>query len=59
MSNNRRFGIGNNRQIGFREKQTHVKGFEYAMLAISIICVIIVLVIVLATDIGNTFRPTV
>ena len=49
----------NGRQIDFPEKQTHVKGFEYAMLAISIICVIIVLVIVLATDIGNTFRPTV
>ena len=29
------------------------------MLAISIICVIIVLVIVLGTDIGNKFRPTV
>lgn len=51
--------MSNNRQIDFPEKQTHVRGFEYAMLAISIICVIIVLVIVLATDIGNTFRPTV
>jgi hypothetical protein len=48
----------NNRQVDFPENQTHVKGFEYAMLGISIICVIIVLIIVLATDIGNTFRPT-
>ena len=29
------------------------------MLAISIICVIIVLVIVLVTDLGDEFRPTV
>ena len=29
------------------------------MLAISIICVVIVLIIVLGTDIGDTFRPTV
>jgi len=49
----------NNRQIEFPEKQTHVKSFEYAMLAISIICTIVVLYIVLGTDIGDTFRPTV
>jgi hypothetical protein len=36
-----------------------VKGFEIAMLAISILCVIIVLVVVLFTNIGNEFRPTV
>ena len=30
-----------------------------AMLAISIICVIIVLIIVLGTDLGDEFRPTV
>jgi hypothetical protein len=36
-----------------------VKSFELAMLAISILCVIIVLVIVLFTNIGNEFRPTV
>ena len=45
-----------NRQIKFPPKQTHVKSFEYAMLAFSILCVIIVLVIVLGTDIGNTAR---
>ena len=47
------------RQIEFPPLQTHVKSFEIAMLAISIICVIIVLVIVLFTDMGNGFRPTV
>lgn len=46
------------KQIEFPPKQTHVKGFEYAMIAISVICAIIVLVIVLGTDIGNEFRPT-
>ena len=45
-------------QIEFPPKQTHVKGFEVAMLAISILCVIIVLVVVLLTNIGNEFRPT-
>jgi hypothetical protein len=47
------------RQIEFPPLQTHVKSFELAMIAISIICVIIVLVILLATNIGNEFRPTV
>jgi hypothetical protein len=47
-----------NRQIQFPPLQTHVKSFEYAMLAISIICAIVVLVIVLFTNIGNEFRPT-
>ena len=47
------------RQIEFPPLQTHSKTFERAMLILSIICVIVVLVIVLATDIGNEFRPTV
>jgi hypothetical protein len=47
------------RQIEFPPLQTHKKTFELAMIAISIICIIIVLVIVLATNIGNEFRPTV
>lgn len=47
------------RQIDFPPLQTHVRSFEVAMLAISIICVIVVLVIVLFTNIGNEFRPTV
>ena len=49
---------GGKRQIEFARLQTHVKSFEIAMLAISIICTIIVLVILLFTDIGNGFRPT-
>jgi hypothetical protein len=47
------------RQIDFPPLQTHVRSFEMAVLAISIICVVVVLVILLATDIGNGFRPTV
>ena len=47
------------RQIEFPEKQTHVRSFELAMLAISIVCVIIVLIILFGTNIGNEFRPTV
>jgi hypothetical protein len=46
------------RQIEFPERQTHVKSFEVAMVAISVLCAIIVLVIVLFTGIGNEFRPT-
>jgi hypothetical protein len=48
-----------NRQIEFPERQTHVKSFELAVLAISVLCAIIVLVIVLFTGLGNEFRPTV
>lgn len=47
------------KQIEFPPQQTHVKAFEYGMLAFSIICVIVVLVVVLGTDIGNQFRPTI
>jgi hypothetical protein len=46
------------RQISFLANQTHVRGFEIGMLAFAILCAIVVLVIVLFTDIGNTFRPT-
>jgi hypothetical protein len=49
---------GNKRQIEFLPLQTHKKSFEYAVLAISILCAIVVLVIVLFTNIGNEFRPT-
>jgi hypothetical protein len=48
----------NRRQIEFLPLQTHVKSFEIAMLAISIICAIVVLVILLFTGAGNEFRPT-
>jgi hypothetical protein len=47
------------RQIEFPPLQTHVKGFEIAMIAISILCIVIMLVLILATNIGNEFRPTV
>ena len=46
-------------QIEFPPLQTHKKSFELAMIAISIICIVVVLVILLATNIGNEFRPTV
>ena len=46
------------RQIDFAPLQTHVKGFEVAMLAIAILCAIVVLVIVLFTGMGNEFRPS-
>jgi hypothetical protein len=47
------------RQIEFPPLQTHLKSFELAMIVISIICIIVVLIIVLGTSIGNEFRPTV
>lgn len=47
------------RQIEFPPLQTHSKRFEAFMIGLSILCVIIVLVIVLFTDLGNEFRPTV
>ena len=46
------------RQVEFAPLQTHVRGFEVAMLAISILCAIVVLVIVLFTNIGTEFRPS-
>jgi hypothetical protein len=46
------------RQIEFLPLQTHKKSFEMAVVAISILCAIVVLVIVLFTNIGNEFRPT-
>ena len=51
--------MDDDRQIEFPPMQTHVKAFETAMVVISIVCVIIVLVILLFTDIGNEFRPTI
>jgi hypothetical protein len=47
------------RQVEFPPLQTHLKSFELAMIVISIICIIVVLIIVLGTSIGNEFRPTV
>ena len=47
-----------NRQIEFPPLETHSRTFERVMLGLSILCIIIVLIILLATDIGNEFRPT-
>jgi hypothetical protein len=47
------------KQIQFPPLQTHSRSFEMAVMAISIICAIVVLVIVLFTNIGNEFRPSV
>lgn len=45
------------KQISFPPLQTHVKKFEYAMILISILCIVIVVVIAKATDWGITSRP--
>jgi hypothetical protein len=47
------------KQIEFPPLQTHVKGFEYGMLALCIVLTVVVLVILLFTNLGNEFRPTV
>jgi hypothetical protein len=47
-----------NRQIEFPPLQTHSKRFELIMLGLAIVCMIVVLVIVLFTNIGNEFRPS-
>jgi hypothetical protein len=46
-------------QIEFPPLQTHSKKFEAVMVGLSFLCVIIVLVIVLFTNLGTEFRPTV
>ena len=51
--------VNSKKQIEFLGLQTHVKGFELAMVAICVLMTIVVLVIVLFTNIGNEFRPTV
>jgi hypothetical protein len=47
------------RQIEFPPLQTHSRRFELVMLGLSILCIVVVLVILLATDLGTEFRPTV
>ena len=46
------------RQIEFPPLQTHSRTFELVMIGLSILCIVIVLVIVLFTNIGTEFRPT-
>jgi hypothetical protein len=48
-----------NRQIEFPPMQTHTRSFETAMVVIAFVCVIVVLIILLATGLGNETRPTV
>ena len=48
-----------NRHIEFPPLQTHSKKFEAVMVGLSILCVVIVLIILLFTNLGNEFRPTV
>ena len=45
------------RHIEFPPLQTHSKKFEAVMVGLSILCVVIVLIIVLFTNLGNEFRP--
>jgi ABC-type uncharacterized transport system permease subunit len=45
------------KQISFPSLQTHKKNFEYAMIIVSLLCIVIVVVIAKATDWGITTRP--
>jgi transposase len=45
------------RQISFPPLQTHRKNFEYAMIIICVLCIILAVVIAKATDWGITTRP--
>lgn len=44
-------------QVTFSPLQTHVKNFEYALIVICILCIIVGVVIAKATDWGITTRP--
>ena len=46
------------RQIEFPPLQTHSRKFELVMLGLSILCMVVVLVILLFTNLGTEFRPT-
>jgi hypothetical protein len=45
------------KHISFPPMQTHLKNFEYAMVILSILCIILAVVIAKATDWGITSRP--
>ena len=47
------------KHIEFPERETHSRRFELVMIGLSILCIIVVLFIVLATSLGTEFRPTV
>jgi tryptophan-rich sensory protein len=44
-------------QVTFSPMQTHVKNFEYALIVICILCIIVGVVIAKATEWGVTTRP--
>jgi len=46
------------KQIEFPERETHSRRFELFMIGLSILCIIVVLFILFATNLGNEFRPT-
>jgi hypothetical protein len=48
---------GRRRQVTFPTMQSHVKTFEYAFIALCILCIIAGVVIAKATDWGVTTRP--
>jgi hypothetical protein len=45
------------KQVSFPRLQTHMKNFEYAMIVLSVVCIILAVVIAKATDWGITTRP--
>lgn len=45
------------RHVTFPTMQTHVKTFEYAFIALCILCIIVGVVIAKATEWGVTTRP--
>jgi hypothetical protein len=45
------------KQVSFPRLQTHMKNFEYAMIVLCILCIIVAVVIAKATDWGITTRP--
>jgi hypothetical protein len=44
-------------QVTFSPMQRHLKNFEYALIVICILCIIVGVVIAKATDWGVTTRP--
>jgi hypothetical protein len=49
--------MARSRQVSFPRLQTHLKNFEYAMIVLCILCIIVAVVIAKATDWGITTRP--
>jgi hypothetical protein len=45
------------KQISFPPLQTHIKNFEYAMILLCILCIVVGVLIAKATDWGITTRP--